>query len=178
MLGSITCTEAAWDRVKDAHRHLGQMAGPDDIYLALRGLRTLAARLPVHYRNGVALARYLATQPEVERTYHPALEDDPNHALWRRDFLGASGLFSFSLRPWVTREALAAMLESLQLFGMGGSWGGYESLVSPFRLKTYRNVTREDGRWIVRVHAGLENVEDLIEDLAAAFAKLATLKKR
>jgi cystathionine beta-lyase len=162
--------------MKSAHRYLGQMAGPDDIYLALRGLRTLAARLPVHHRNGIALARYLAKQAEVEHVYHPALEGDPFHALWRRDFLGASGLFSFRLKRWVTREALAAMLETLKLFGMGGSWGGYESLVSPFRLKSYRNVTKDEDRWVVRVHAGLENVDDLIEDLDAGFAKLATFK--
>ena len=176
MLGSITCMDAGWEKVKNAHRHLGQMAGPDDIYLALRGLRTLAARLPVHHRNGLALARYLKAHPEVEHVYHPALEDDPFHAVWKRDFLGASGLFSFRLRPWVTRKALATFLESLKLFGMGGSWGGYESLVSPFRLKSYRNVAKEDDRWIVRVHAGLENPDDLIEDLEAGFARLASMK--
>jgi cystathionine beta-lyase len=176
MLGSITCTEAAWKTVSDAHRFLGQMAGPDDIYLALRGLRTLPARLPVHHRNGVALARYIATQPEVEHVYYPALENDPNHAMWKRDFLGASGLFSFRLKPWVTREALAAMLEALELFGIGASWGGFESLVLPFRLKTYRNVAKEDDRWVVRVHAGLENVDDLIADLGIGFAKLASFK--
>jgi cystathionine beta-lyase len=176
MLGSITCTEAAWETVMNAHRFLGQMAGPDDIYLALRGLRTLAARLPVHHRNGVALARYIATQPEVEQVYYPALENDPNHEMWKRDFLGASGLFSFRLKPWVTREALAAMLEALELFGIGASWGGFESLVLPFRLKTYRNVAKEDDRWVVRVHAGLENVEDLIADLEIGFAKLTSFK--
>jgi cysteine-S-conjugate beta-lyase len=176
MLGTITTTDAAWETVQNAHRHLGQMAGPDDIYLALRGLRTLATRLPVHHKNGLALARYLATQSEVEHIYHPALEGDPGYARWRRDFLGACGLFSFRLKPWVTRAALATMLESLQLFGMGGSWGGYESLVSPFRLKTYRDVSKDDDRWIVRIHAGLENVEDLIEDLDAGFAKLSALK--
>jgi cystathionine beta-lyase len=176
MLGTITTTEGAWETVKNAHRHLGQMAGPDDIYLALRGLRTLAARLPVHHKNGLALARYVATQPEVEHVYHPALEGDPGYELWSRDFLGASGLFSFRLKPWVTREVLATMLETLKLFGMGASWGGYESLVSPFRLKTYRDVSKSDDRWVVRVHAGLENIEDLIEDLDAGFAKLASLK--
>ena len=176
MLGTITTTDAAWETVQNAHRYLGQMAGPDDIYLALRGLRTLATRLPVHHKNGLALARYLATQSEVEHIYHPALEGDPGYARWRRDFLGACGLFSFRLKPWVTRAALATMLESLQLFGMGGSWGGYESLVSPFRLKTYRDVSKDDDRWIVRIHAGLENVEDLIEDLDAGFAKLSALK--
>lgn len=176
MLGTITTTEASWEKVMDAHRHLGQMAGPDDIYLALRGLRTLSARLPVHHRNALALARYLATQPEVEHIYYPALESDPGYAIWKRDFLGACGLFSFRLKPWVTRKALAAMLEAIKLFGIGASWGGYESLVSPFRLKTYRQVTRHDDRWIVRVHAGLENVEDLIEDLEAGFAKLTTFK--
>ena len=176
MLGAMTCTEAAWEPVKNAHRHLGQMAGPDDIYLALRGLRTLAARLPVHHNNGLALARYIAAQPEVEHVYHPALESDLGYAMWKRDFLGASGLFSFRLKPWVTREALATMLETLKLFGMGGSWGGYESLVSPFRLKTYRDVGRDEDRWVVRVHAGLENPDDLIEDLEAGFAKLASLR--
>ena len=104
------------------------------------------------------------------------MEGDPGHAMWKRDFLGACGLFSFRLQPWVTRKALAAMLEALKLFGIGASWGGYESLVSPFRLKTYRQVTKAEDRWIVRVHAGLENVEDLIEDLAAGFATLASLK--
>jgi len=176
MLGSITCTEAGWEKVKNAHRFLGQMAGPDDTFLALRGLRTLAARLPVHHRNGVALARWIATQPEVEHVYHPALESDPSYALWKRDFLGASGLFSFRLKPWVTREALGAMLEALELFGIGASWGGFESLVLPFRLKTYRSVSKEDDRWVVRVHAGLENVEDLKADLETGFAKLASFK--
>jgi len=176
MLGTITTTEQAWPRLQETHRWLGQTAGPDDIYLGLRGLRTLAARLAMHHKNGLTLARYLATKAEVEHIYHPALEDDPGHSLWKRDFLGASGLFSIRLTAWVTREALAAMLESLKFFGMGFSWGGYESLVSPFRLKSYRDVSDDDDRWIVRVHAGLENPDDLIEDLEAGFAKLATFK--
>ena len=176
MLGTITTTENAFDRLWTTHRWLGQTAGPDDIYLALRGLRTLVARRGVHHKNGRALARYIATRPEVEHVYHPALEDDPGHALWKRDFLGASGLFSYRLAPWVTREALAAMLESLKLFGMGFSWGGYESLVSPFRLKAQRDVSDADDRWIVRVHAGLENPDDLVADLEEGFARLASFK--
>ncbi len=174
MLGTITCTQPTWKALRRAHRNLGQMAGPDDIYLAARGLRSLAVRLPVHHRNGVALARFLRERPEVERVYHPALETDPGHEIWKRDFLGASGLFSFKLRPSITKPALAAMLDGLRLFGMGGSWGGFESLVAPFRLSTYREGKDENDAWAVRVHAGLENTEDLIADLEAGFERLNT----
>jgi cystathionine beta-lyase len=172
MLGTITSTRDKWAPLAAAHRALGQMAGPDDIYLALRGLRTMAVRLERHHRNGLALARFLATRPEVARVMHPALESDPGHALWKRDFTGASGLFGFLLKPGYGRKALAAMLNGLRLYGMGYSWGGYESLIAP--LKAHRfNPDLPDDVWAIRVHAGLEDAEDLIEDLGAGLDRLS-----
>jgi cysteine-S-conjugate beta-lyase len=174
MLGTVTCTEPMWHALKDAHRELGQMAGPDEIYLAIRGLRTLAVRLAAHYRNGLALARFIRTRPEVERVFHPAVADDTGHPIWKRDFLGASGLFSFKLKSGVTRNALALMLDGLKLFGMGYSWGGFESLAVPFRMNRYRSAKRDDeAGWCIRIHAGLENTQDLIEDLEAGFERLS-----
>ncbi len=172
MLGTITCTEPLWPALRGTHRDLGQMAGPDDIYLALRGLRTLAARLATHQRNGLALARFIRERPEVEAVRHPALEGDPGNTLWKRDFTGASGLFSFVFKPGVSKGALAAMLDGLRFFGMGYSWGGYESLAAPFRLDRYRPELGADERWGVRIHAGLENVDDLLADLEAGFSRL------
>jgi cysteine-S-conjugate beta-lyase len=174
MLGTITCTEPLWHALKSAHRDLGQMGGPDEIYLAIRGLRTLAVRLAVHHRNGLALARFIRTRPEVEQVFHPALEDDPGHTLWKRDFLGASGLFSFKLKSGITRNALALMLDGLKFFGMGYSWGGFESLAMPFMISRYRSANRDDqAGWCIRIHAGLENIEDLIADLEAGFERLS-----
>ena len=172
MLGTITCTEPMWPALRDAHRDLGQMAGPDDIYLAVRGLRTIAVRLAAHHKNGLALARYIQGRPEVEQVFHPALEDDPGYALWRRDFLGASGLFSFKLRGGFTKRALAAMLDGLRFFGMGYSWGGFESLAAPFKMSRYRPEMGDEETWGIRIHAGLENPQDLIADLEAGFERL------
>jgi cystathionine beta-lyase len=172
MLGSITTTEESWPQLLRAHGQLGQCAGPDDIYLGQRGLRTLAVRLERHWQNGLILAEWLRTRPEVARVLHPALPDDPGHALWRRDFLGASGLFAAVLHP-CSKAALAAMVDDLQLFGMGYSWGGYESLVLPSDPRPLRSATewREEGR-LLRFHAGLEDIDDLIADLEAGFARL------
>ncbi len=172
MLGTIACTEALWPALRSAHRDLGQMAGPDDIYLALRGLRTLAVRLERHQQTGIALARYIGGRAEVDEVHHPALEGDPGHALWKRDFTGASGLFSFTFKPEISKAALGAMFDGLKFFGMGYSWGGYESLAAPFRLDRYRPQAGADERWGVRIHAGLENVDDLLADLEAGFARL------
>ncbi|MGH7934577.1 MAG: cystathionine beta-lyase [Candidatus Binataceae bacterium] len=176
MLGTITCTEDMWTALRNTHRDLGQMSGADDIYLALRGLRTMAVRLAAHYRNGLALARFLEQRPEVRKVFHPALASDPGHALWQRDFTGASGLFSFTLRSDIGKRALAAMMDGLKFFGMGYSWGGFESLAAPFKLSRYRaemgNAAGDEARWGVRIHAGLENPDDLIADLEAGFARL------
>jgi len=171
MLGTITCTEESWPRLRDAHRQLGQTAGPDDAYLGQRGLRTIAVRMAQHHQNGLALARYLAARPEVAQVMHPALEGDPGYALWRRDYLGASGLFSFIMRAQHSEAAIAAMLDGLALFGMGYSWGGYESLIAPVKIRRFRPDWPED-TWAMRIHAGLEHPDDLIADLDAGFARL------
>lgn len=165
MLGMVSCNKRAWPQLKSTHYDLGQTAGPDDLYLAQRGLRTMGVRLKQHWETGVQLAQWLAARPEVEKVMHPALPGDPGHALWKRDFKGACGLFGIVLRP-IGKEALRAFIDGLQLFGLGASWGGYESLIMPFSPE--RSVTR----WpyagpCVRIHAGLEHVDDLIADLSA-----------
>ncbi len=129
MLGAITCTKDAWPKLRASTYDLGQTAGPDDIYLGQRGLRTLAVRLKAHWQAGIALAEWVARQPEVERVLHPALPGDPGHAIWRRDFTGACGLFGVVLKKGVTDRALCAMIDGLELYGIGASWGGFESLL-------------------------------------------------
>ena len=173
MMGLITVrNEDVYKTVRAAVDELGASTGPDDQYLALRGLRTLGVRMPRHFETGVTLAKWLQQQPEVSRVLHPALPDHPNHALWKRDFKGASGLFSFVLKP-VPREALAAMVDDLELYGMGFSWGGFESLMVPSDVRSIRtaNPWTDPGR-LVRVHAGLEAPEDLIADLDRGFQRL------
>lgn len=173
MLGTVSAAAACWPRIRGAVHAMGLCVGPDDIYLGLRGLRTLAVRLARHQRAGLDVARWLAQRPEVLRVLHPALETDPGHAIWRRDFSGASGLFSVVLRP-VPSSAVEAFLDSLSLFGMGYSWGGYESLIIPFDCSGYRTATRwEPGGPALRLHVGLEDVGDLIGDLERGFAALA-----
>ena len=172
MLGLVNCNEKTHMRVRKMATQLGYCAGPDDVYLGLRGLRTLSPRLRQHQASALTLCEWLQAQPQVERVLYPALANDPGHALWQRDFTGASGLFSAVLKP-TSDTALAAMLDDLKLFGMGFSWGGYESLVLPTHPGDYRSVTH----WphsgpTLRIHAGLEDPHDLIEDLAAGFARL------
>jgi len=173
MLGAITCTKAAWPKLRSSTYELGQTAGPDDVYLGQRGLRTLAVRLKQHGEAGVALAQWIARQPEVERVLHPALPGDPGHAIWKRDFTGASGLFGVVLKEGVTDRALCAMIDGLELYGIGSSWGGFESLIVPFDPREARTATRWPHQGpCFRIHAGLENVEDLIADLEAGFKRL------
>ena len=170
MFGTISANAKAWPIVTEAVRLLGVCAGPDDVFLALRGLRTLAVRLAQHYRSGLEMARWLAARPEVTRVMHPALETDPGHAIWKRDYSGASGLFSIVLKPR-PQAAVDAMLDSLRLFGMGFSWGGFESLAIPFNCAEYRTATQwAPGGPTLRLHIGLENVEDLKADLERGFA--------
>jgi cysteine-S-conjugate beta-lyase len=170
MFGTISANEKAWPLVWDTIRLTGVCAGPDDVFLALRGMRTLAVRLAQHYRSGLEMARWLATRPEVARVLHPALETDPGHAIWKRDYTGASGLFSIVLKP-KPQAAVDAMLDTLKLFGMGYSWGGFESLAIPFDCSAYRSATKwAPGGPAVRLHIGLENVEDLKADLDRGFA--------
>ena len=172
MFGTISANAKTWPTVAESIRLLGVCAGPDDVFLAIRGLRTLSVRLAQHHRSGLEMARWLAARPEVTRVLHPALEDDPGHAIWKRDFTGASGLFSVVLRP-APQVSVDAMLNTLTLFGMGYSWGGFESLVIPFDCASYRTATKwSPGGPTLRFHIGLENVGDLKADLARGFGVL------
>jgi len=170
MFGTISANAAAWPTVRETTQLLGICAGPDDVFLATRGLRTLSVRLAQHYRSALEMARWLQGRPEVVRVLHPALESDPGHAIWKRDFTGASGLFSIVLQK-KPQGAVDAFLDALTLFGMGYSWGGFESLAIPFDCAEYRSATKwAPGGPTVRLHIGLENVDDLKADLERGFA--------
>jgi cystathionine beta-lyase len=173
MLGSITMNERTTAAVARTHEDLGLCTGPEDVYFGLRGLRSLGVRLERHQRSALEMARWLAERPEVARVIHPGLPSDPGHAIWKRDFTGASGLFSIVLKP-AAHDRLAAMLDGLSLFGMGYSWGGFESLILPFDPRDYRSATewRAEGP-ALRLHIGLEDVDDLKADLDAGFVRLA-----
>ena len=173
MLGTIATTRAHDLRVRRAAGFLGMAVGPDDCYLALRGLRTLATRLDRHAATSLRLAEWLETHPEVDRVLHPALPSFPGHDLWRRDFSGGNGLLSIVLKPGRER-GLAAMLDGLRLFAMGYSWGGFESLIVPFDARPSRTATRwpETGPCL-RLHCGLEDADDLIEDLDRGLERMS-----
>jgi cysteine-S-conjugate beta-lyase len=173
MLGAITANDKTARVIEKAHEDLGLCPGPEDAYLGLRGLRTLGVRLARHQQSALELAHWLDSRPEVERVLHPGLPSDPGHGLWKRDFTGASGLFAFILKP-ASHAALAAMVDGLTLFGMGYSWGGFESLILPFDPRDYRTATKwQVAGQAIRLHVGLEDVEDLKADLEAGFARLS-----
>jgi cystathionine beta-lyase len=176
MFGTISANAKTWPVIAENIRLLGVCAGPDDVFLALRGLRTLAVRLAQHHRSGLEMARWLQDRPEVVKVLHPALESDPGHAIWKRDFTGASGLFSIVLKD-APQKAVDALLDTVTLFGMGFSWGGFESLVIPFDCSSYRSATKwaPDGPTL-RLHIGLENVEDLKADLDRGFAAFNAIR--
>jgi cystathionine beta-lyase len=175
MLGAITATEKAFPALARTHDEFGLCPGPEDVYLGLRGIRSLSVRLAHHEKSALEMANWLAGRPEVSRVLHPALPSHPGHALWKRDFTGSSGLFSIVLKPF-SHEAVAAMLDGLELFGMGYSWGGFESLILPFDPSTYRTATTWEAEGpAIRLHIGLEDVEDLKADLDAGFARLTAL---
>jgi cystathionine beta-lyase len=177
MLGTVSASAATIARLKNTVRHTGQCEGPDDVYLGLRGLRTLAIRLERHQQSGLVVAHWLEARPEVLRVLHPALPSHPGHAIWKRDFSGASGLFSIVLKP-VPQKAYYAFLDSLEMFGIGASWGGYESLAIPFDCAPMRTATHwQPGGPTVRFHIGLEAVDDLIADLERGFAALAAVMR-
>jgi cystathionine beta-lyase len=168
MLGVITTTEEAWEKVYATNRALGGCAGPDDAYLAQRGFRTLSVRLERHNKNALALIDWLLQQPEVSRILYPGHPDDPGHELWKRDFLGASGLFGVVFNQGTMKQGYA-LLDSLKQFGMGYSWGGFESLMIPnIGFKRVAKPWKPEGL-SYRIHAGLEDPEDLIADLDQAF---------
>jgi cysteine-S-conjugate beta-lyase len=171
LMGTLTVNERAWPAVREAMHFYGMTTSPDDVYLAHRGLHTMAARLALHRANADRLIAWLREQPEVERILYPALPDDPGHALWKRDMSGASGLFGVVLKPGLAGGALEALVDSVELYGRGYSWGGYESLLIPaFPERTVVPCAWE-GR-IFRISAGLEDADDLLEDLSRAFEAL------
>jgi cysteine-S-conjugate beta-lyase len=171
MMGCVTCNKATWQRFKEAYETMGQFAGPDDMYMTLRGIRTLDVRLERHMKNALQVAEWLRGRAEVDAVLYPALTNAPGHELWKRDFKGASGLFSVVLKP-VSRPAVAAFLDGLTLFGMGYSWGGYESLVVPFKPHRTATTWKAEGP-ALRFHIGLESPDDLIADLTQGFMRLA-----
>ena len=174
LLGSVTTNaDEDWKRVRDAALALGQYASPDDCWLALRGARTMAVRLRHQMEAGIEVARWLEARPEVRRVLHPALPGAPGHALWKRDFTGACSLFGVEFQQHFTREATHAMVDSLRLFGIGASWGGYESLVLP--TTGFITRTAVAGRFegpVCRFHIGLEDTRDLIADLEGGLEAL------
>ena len=175
LLGMVSASSKAWPRLRATYDEMAVCPGPEDVFLALRGLRTMTLRLKEHERQAIELAAWLRGRPEVKEVLHPALPGAPGHELWKRDFKGSSGLFSIILHP-ASEAAVAAMLDDLQLFGMGYSWGGFESLVIPFDCASYRTVTRwAPGGPALRIQVGLEDLDDLKADLDAGFARLRAI---
>ncbi len=174
MLGTISMTDRGlYETVKDTISSYGYATGSEEAYLGTRGIRSLPARLERHQRSALTVARWLQDQPEVARVLYPALPEDPGHALWKRDFSGASGLFGVLLNP-ASEERVAAMVEGYKLFAMGFSWGGYESLIT----LTHGSIVRTATTWShkgpsIRLHIGLEDPDDLIADLRAGFDRLS-----
>ncbi|PSL93482.1 cystathionine beta-lyase [Pseudomonas sp. R9.37] len=169
MMGSVCTTAAAWPALGKMSDTFGNAVSADDAYLILRGARTLASRLDVHERQGVEIAQWLQAQPQVRRVFHPALAEHPGHALWRRDFSGSNGLLSFELAN-AHAAYLERFIDGLQLFGLGASWGGYESLVTVADTRDRESATDRALNPVVRLHIGLEDVAALIEDLQRGFA--------
>lgn len=173
MLGTIACAPSVFQRVKDFTSSQGICVGPDDAYMVLRGMRTLPIRLKQHHESGLKVAAWLKSRPEVLKIMHPAMPGDSGYAFWSRDFTGASGLFGFVIKA-VERTKLAAMLDGLKLFGMGASWGGYESLLIPTNPASLRTATQwNPGGQSMRIHVGLEDPDELIADLALGFERMA-----
>jgi cystathionine beta-lyase len=173
MMGSVTVAEAHWKRFRAAYEEMGLCAGPDDMYLTLRGIRTLDVRLERHMKSALHMAEWFKSRDEVAEVLHPGLPGAAGHDIWKRDFTGASGLFGVVLKT-NNVQAVDAMLDTLRLFGMGYSWGGFESLVIPCDVTSYRTATTWDRQgYLLRLHIGLEDVEDLKKDLENGFRALA-----
>ena len=177
MLGTATVSENLWKEYLSKYHSLGQFVGPDDVYLALRGLRTLDVRMERHMKNALEVASWLQNRPEVAQVYYPALPSDAGHEIWKKSFSGACGLFSIRFKN-PHRKATAAMIDNLDLFGIGSSWGGFESLVIPFNPSTYRTATHWPHEGIaLRFHIGLEAPVDLIADLESGLKRFITISQ-
>jgi cystathionine beta-lyase len=172
LLGLVSANERCWKDLRATFDTMAICAGPEDVFLALRGLRSMRVRLMHQQESGLAVARWLGQRPEVARVLHPALESDPGHAIWKRDFTGASSLFSIVLKP-MPDAAAHAFVNALTLFGIGASWGGFESLAIPFDCTPFRTATKwAPGGPAIRFHIGLEDVGDLTNDLERGFAAM------
>ncbi|QTM01578.1 cystathionine beta-lyase [Mannheimia sp. ZY171111] len=176
MIGTAVSNQRCWDRLREGSYLMGQMVDADSAYTTARGLRTLSLRLTQHEKSSIKIANWLAQRPEVKAVYHPALASCPGNAFFKRDFLGASGLFSFELYEKLTQEKLANFLEHFELFSMAYSWGGFESLIlanQPEEIASIRpNISRNLTGTLIRIHVGLEAVEDLIADLTQGFERI------
>jgi len=172
MMGTATANEKQWPTLRENSYLLGQCTSPDDVYLASRGLRTLGVRMAQHEKNGLQVANWLAARPEVDHLRHPAFESCPGHEFFKRDFSASNGLFSFVLKEG-NLKSVTALVENMRYFKMGFSWGGYESLIlGVFDIDKIRSATKwNSSKPLIRLHVGLENVEDLIADLEAGFAR-------
>lgn len=173
LMGAAVVRAEHWLPIFKANRELGICVGGDDAFLVLRGLRTAEVRMRRHESSALAVARWLQTRPEVARVLHPALPEHPGHALWKRDFSGSSGLFSFELAVAATPAKLAALCERRRHYGIGYSWGGFESLIMPAKIATLRTVRPWTGGQLVRINIGLEDPQDLVADLAEGFEAMA-----
>ena len=174
MLGTIAMSDDVKIEIKKSIRDLGYGAAPDDCYLALRGLRTINTRMPIHQKNALELAKWLSGRPEVKSVLHPALPSCVGHEIWKRDFTGSSGLFSIVLKKQYEKDQVAKMLDNMSIFKMGYSWGGFESLIVPYDTKPPRSANPWTDGQLIRIHAGLEAIEDMIEDFSEGFVRLRT----
>ncbi|AAY35677.1 cystathionine beta-lyase [Pseudomonas syringae pv. syringae] len=165
MMGSVSTTEAHWHTLKTMNTAVGNTVSPDDAYLVLRGARSLAARMAMHERHALQIAQWLQAQPQVARVLYPALPDDPGHAIWKRDFHGCNGLLSFEFNT-ADRQVLDRFTGALKLFGIGYSWGGFESLIT----EVEQHGPERGAGPMLRLQVGLESPEDLIADLRNGFA--------
>lgn len=173
LIGLVSANKETWPALRQIYDSMAMLPGAEDCFLVLRGLRTLHIRLKEAERRGIELAQWLQEQPEVARVLHPAFSSCPGHEIWKRDFLGSTGLFSLVLQPEIQKPALVAMLDNLQIFGMGYSWGGFESLIIPFNCAQYRTVSQwNPGGLTLRIQVGLENMDDLKADLRAGLDRL------
>ena len=174
MMGVTVCNKKYLNLINRWKRNSGQCVGPDDIFLALRGLRTLPLRLKQSQENSIKLAHFLTKQKEVKKVYHPALKEHPDHKLWKRDFSGACGIFGIEFEDYITTKMAEFFADNCLLFGKGASWGGYESLMTMTDVKSNRTINTSyvpKGEYL-RIYVGIENIEDILDDVRDSFTKM------